>query len=213
MYRTGDLARRAEDGTIAFAGRADRQVKLRGFRVEPGEIEAVLAGDPAVRQAVVAVRDDLSGGRGLAAYLVPAQRPDETLDTARIRRRAASVLPDYMVPSAFVVLEELPLNGNGKVDLAALPRPESVVNGSGPARTALEETLCGLFTDVLQCPPVGVRDNFFQLGGHSLLAIRLCGRIGTATGHPVTIREVFDHPTVAGLAKHLAADARTGGKR
>jgi amino acid adenylation domain-containing protein len=210
MYRTGDLARRAADGTITFSGRADRQIKLRGFRVEPGEIEAVLADDPAVRQAVVTVHDDLPGGRGLIGYVVPTAGFDERLDIEQVRRRAASALPDYMLPAAFVVLNELPLNGNGKIDLAALPRLEPASHASTPARTALEETLCSLFTDVLQCPPVGVRDNFFQLGGHSLLAIRLCGRIGTATGHPVTVRELFEHPTVAGLASHLAGSSGKG---
>lgn len=205
LYRTGDLARRAADGTITFAGRADRQVKLRGFRIEPGEVETALAGHPDVGRAVVTVREDLPGGRALVAYLVPSA--DREPDVAAIRAHLAAALPAYLVPSAFVVLPELPLTPHGKVDRAALPRPERTGGDGAAPRTPLETALCELYRDILQCPPVGVDDNFFELGGHSLLAIRLGRSIQAATGRDVTIREVFRFPTVARLAAHLAATA------
>ncbi|MFI8966493.1 amino acid adenylation domain-containing protein [Streptomyces sp. NPDC053493] len=203
MYRTGDLVRWTADGDIEYVGRADGQIKLRGFRIEPAETENVLLGDPAVRDARVLVREDVPGDRRLVAYVVPTvgARPDE----AALAQRVGRALPAYMVPSAFVVLDALPLNANGKVDRAALPAPRVRVTDTRPPRTPHEELLAGLFADVLAVPEVGVDDNFFALGGHSLLAARLLARVRTATGAELGLRELFEHPTVATLAGVLAS--------
>ncbi|MYV55230.1 condensation domain-containing protein, partial [Streptomyces sp. SID3212] len=201
MYRTGDLVRWTESGSVEYVGRADGQVKLRGFRIEPGEVENALAADPEVRAACVLVREDIPGDRRLVAYVVPAPgaRPDE----ADLARRLGRTLPAYMVPSAFVPLDALPLNANGKVDRRALPVPRAAVTTSGVPRTAYEEVLAGLFADVLGMAAVGVDDNFFSLGGHSLLATRLIGRTRAALGAELDLRTLFDHPTVASLAAVL----------
>ena len=210
MYRTGDLARQHEEGFLTFAGRVDRQVKLRGFRVEPGEIEAALRDLPGVAQAVVSVRDDLPGGRGLAAYVVPSRRNGEPsdVDVENVLRQLGEVLPRYLVPSAITVLPRLPLTANGKLDTSALPRPARMDPQDRQglvARSPLEDQLCKLFTEILQCPPVGVDHNFFRLGGQSLLAIRLIARIRAETDREVAIRDLFRHPTVARLAAHLSS--------
>ncbi|MFF9850446.1 amino acid adenylation domain-containing protein [Streptomyces litmocidini] len=203
MYRTGDLVRWTADGDVEYVGRADGQIKLRGFRIEPAETENVLLGDPAVRDARVLVREDVPGDRRLVAYVVPTPgaRPDE----AALAQRVGRALPAYMVPSAFVVLDALPLNANGKVDRAALPAPRVRVTDTRPPRTPHEELLAGLFADVLAVPEVGVDDDFFALGGHSLLAARLLARVRAATGGELGLRELFEHPTVASLAGVLAA--------
>ncbi|MFF2954225.1 amino acid adenylation domain-containing protein, partial [Kitasatospora sp. NPDC057965] len=201
MYRTGDLARRRPDGSVEFLGRTDHQVKVRGFRIEPGEIEAVLAAHPAVRQAAVLPHRDDTAGTRLVAYL--ATDPDA--DPAELRAHAAAALPDYMVPAAFVTLEALPLNVNGKLDRAALPAPDFTASTGGRApRTPREEILCGLFADVLGLTgAVTVDDDFFALGGHSLLATRLLSRVRATLGAELGIRDVFEAPTVAGLAERL----------
>ncbi|MGW5720133.1 amino acid adenylation domain-containing protein [Amycolatopsis sp. NPDC003865] len=188
MYRTGDLVRRRPDGALEFAGRADQQLKIRGFRVEPGEVEAALTADASVARAVVIAR---SGS--LVAYVAPAGDP------AALRARLADRLPDHLVPSTIVVLPELPLNASGKLDRAALPDPEVRTSGR-VARTPAEQALCDLFADVLGVPQVGPDDGFFALGGHSLLATRLVGRIRALLGVEVPIRAVFDAPTPARLA-------------
>ncbi|MGV9779717.1 condensation domain-containing protein, partial [Streptosporangium sp. NPDC003464] len=212
MYRTGDLVRRRDDGTWEFVGRADGQVKIRGFRIELGEIEAVLARHPAVAQAVTLARRDQPGDSRLVAYLVP-QDPPGTAGSGepagRVRRYAEETLPAYMVPSSFVVLDALPLNHNGKVDRRALPAPETATSGAAP-RTPVEEILCGLFTQVLGTPGIGVDDDFFALGGHSLLAMRVVTGIRSALSVELQVRAVFEEPTVAGLAA-LVERARTGG--
>ncbi|MGW1185478.1 amino acid adenylation domain-containing protein [Streptomyces drozdowiczii] len=201
MYRTGDLVRWTAAGDIEYVGRADGQVKLRGFRIEPAETEHVLLTDPDVRGACVVVREDTPGDRRLVAYVVPA--PGARPDTAALTRRAGRTLPAYMVPSAFVLLDALPLNPNGKVDRRALPAPR-VHTGAGRApRTAYEEVLAGLFADVLGVGAVGIDDSFFALGGHSLLATRLTGRVRAALGVELPLSTLFDHPTVASLAAAL----------
>ena len=199
MYRTGDLARWRSDGVLEFLGRADAQVKLRGFRIEPGEIEAVLAAQPGVSQAaVIARRDRRGGGQRLIGYVVAAA--GAVLDTAALRAALSRQLPDYMVPSALVVLERLPLTPNGKLDRRALPEPElGSAHSHRAPRTPQETILCSLFAEVLGLERVGIDDNFFERGGDSIVSIQLVSRARRA-GLSITPRMVFQHQTVEALA-------------
>ncbi|GAA3021855.1 amino acid adenylation domain-containing protein [Streptosporangium longisporum] len=207
MYRSGDVARRTPDGTLEYLGRADQQVKVRGFRIEPGEIEAVLAEDPAVAQAVVVVREDQPGRRRLVAYAAPV--PGTRPDPAALRARAADALPDYMVPAVVVVLDRLPVTPSGKLDRGGLPAPDFTAGTTGRApRTPREELLCGLFARALDVERVGVDDSFFDLGGDSIISIKLV-TMARQEGLDIAPRDVFTHKTVAALAetvKDLAPD-------
>ncbi len=205
MYRTGDLVRRRPDGDLEFLGRTDDQVKIRGFRVEPGEVETVLAGHDLVAQAVVTAGEDRLGERRLIAYAIPVPDSGLTPDSAPalLRDFLRDRLPDHLVPATVVVLDTVPLSPNGKVDRRALPVPDFAgAAGSGTPRGPVEELLCGLFAEVLGLPRVGVDDDFFALGGHSLLAARLAARVREATGVALSVRQVFEAPTVALMAEH-----------
>ncbi|MET0399653.1 MAG: amino acid adenylation domain-containing protein [Longimicrobiaceae bacterium] len=203
LFRTGDRVRWTGDGELEFLGRTDTQVKVRGFRIEPGEVEAALAADPAVREAVVLVREDVPGEKRLVGYVVPAA---DGVRAAELRERLSARLPEHMVPSALVVLDGFPLSPNGKVDRRALPAPEAAGSAEHVApRTPTEEILAGIWADVLRLERVGVHDDFFALGGHSLLATRVASRVGEALGTEMPLRLLFEHPTLAGLAERVDA--------
>ncbi|MGV9878666.1 amino acid adenylation domain-containing protein, partial [Streptomyces sp. NPDC003379] len=214
MYRTGDLVRRRPDGALEFVGRADEQVKIRGYRIEPGEAENALLRLPAVAQAAVVVRSDADGAPALAAYLVPNE--GATVDPTAVRDDLGELLPAYLVPATFTVLDAIPLTPNGKTDRKALPDPAAAEETSGTApRTARESALCALFAQVLKSERVGIDDNFFDLGGHSLQVARLVLLIRSEFGVECGVETVFDAPTVRALAARLTdeadpADAPTG---
>ncbi|MDH3438906.1 MAG: amino acid adenylation domain-containing protein, partial [Betaproteobacteria bacterium] len=205
MYRSGDLARYCPDGSIEFLGRLDDQVKIRGFRIEPGEVEAVLCEHPAVRQAVVQVREDASGDKRLVAYVVPAD-PSLT-DIEPLRALLRERLPDYMRPVPYVLLEHLPLTANGKVDRKALPAPDARAYTTGVYEAPvgeIEATLAQIWAEVLRLERVGRNDNFFNLGGHSLLATKVVSRARDRFDLHLPLRLMFEEPTVKGLADCIA---------
>jgi amino acid adenylation domain-containing protein len=209
LYRTGDLARWLPDGSVEFLGRIDTQVKIRGFRIEPGEVEAALAALPGVRAAAVGVRPDAEGEKRLVAWVVPS---DGGIADTELRVALRRGLPDFMVPALFVPLAALPLTPNGKVDRNALPEPAAAGSvGGGAPRTPLEELLAGLWTDLLGVPAVGAEDDFFALGGHSLLAVQFVSRVRETCGVEVSLRSVFERPTLSAMAAEVERALRQGG--
>jgi len=209
-YRTGDLAMWTPDGQIQFLGRIDTQIKLRGQRIELEEIEVVLASHPAVAHAVVALRADLPGGDGLAAYLVPADNASPPAP-AELRRHLAATLPGYMIPAAYVTLTELPLSPTGKINRAALPAPAATDTAHAdytPPRTPTEHLIAAVFTDILTHPRIGANDNFFDLGGNSLQVALVLDRVAEATGVALLLRHFYTAPTVADTAS--AVDEYSG---
>jgi amino acid adenylation domain-containing protein len=207
LYKTGDLVRWSAEGVLEFLGRLDHQVKLRGFRVELGEVEAVLGQHPGVREAVVVAREDGPGERRLVGYVVAE---GDGLVVGELRGFLQRRLPEYMVPAVFVELAALPLTTSGKVDRRGLPVPAAPVVGGLAPRTAVEEVLAGLWAEVLELERVGVEDDFFELGGHSLLATRLVSRIrSTLRVELLPLRTLFENPTVASLAHTITTDYGT----
>jgi amino acid adenylation domain-containing protein len=205
MYGSGDLARYLPDGNLEFVGRADHQVKLRGYRIEPDEVAVMLGAHPAVSQAVVMVRDDVPGGRALVAYVTPdAAAPRPAPD--ELRRHLLGLLPEHMVPAFFVVLDVMPLTTVGKVDRRALPPPapaEAPALRPEPARTPLEAAIAEVWRQVLGVAAVRLQDNFFDLGGHSLLMVQLRQRLADRLERPIELVDLFTHPTVGAQAAHL----------
>ncbi|MBI3848234.1 MAG: AMP-binding protein, partial [Planctomycetes bacterium] len=202
LYRTGDLARRRADGDVEYLGRVDDQVKIRGFRIELGEVEAVLAEHPSVREAVVIARGE-AGDRRLVAYVVCRTE----VSTSELRPHVASQLPEYMVPSAFVKLDALPLTRNGKIDRRALPAPDGIrpsdVRPFVSPRDDVEAAVARAFDEALGVSPIGATDDFFELGGHSMLAVRAIAAIRTRLGIDVPLAAIFEAPTVERLAARL----------
>jgi amino acid adenylation domain-containing protein len=204
LYKTGDLVRYLRDGNIEYLGRIDNQVKIRGFRIELGEIEAVLSQHPHVRETVVIASENITGGKQLVAYVVPHQQSAPSISD--LRRFLKEQLPDYMMPSAFVVLEALPLTPNGKVDRRALRTPEKPNEREESfvaPRTPIEEMLASIWENILSIDPVGIHDNFFELGGHSLLATQVISRVRDTFAVELPLRSLFEAPTVAGLAERV----------
>jgi amino acid adenylation domain-containing protein len=210
LYKTGDLARYLPDGTIEFLGRTDHQIKLRGLRIELGEIEAVLRQHLAIREVVVTAREDMPGDTRLVAYLVPLQRPTPT--PGALRRFLKAKLPEYMIPTAFVFLDALPLTSSGKVNRLALPAPGAICSPSErPAvapQTPVQEQLRDIWGQLLGLACPGIHDNFFELGGHSLLAVQLMHRVRQTFGQDLPLTTLLQAPTIAGLAACMAAPAQ-----
>jgi aryl carrier-like protein len=210
VYRTGDLGRYLPTGDVEFAGRTDFQVKIRGFRIEPGEIEAVLTRHPAIRECIVIARDGAGGEKRLVAYLIP----HEQVGGGALRDLRAWLkdrLPEAMIPAAFVNLERLPLNPNGKVDRRALPEPGQDALAEAGAFVAptneTERTIAAVLQDVLGQDRIGIHDNFFELGGNSLLLVRAHARLRESIGGDLQVVDLFSHPTVAMLAVYLGRGA------
>ncbi len=202
LYRTGDLVRYHPNGTLEFLGRMDYQAKVRGFRIEPGEIETVLGRYPTVTKNVVVVRESTPGDKRLIAYIVPDKGHSPT--SQDLRRYLQERLPDYMIPSDFVLLQDLPLTTTGKVDRRALPLPEHSSSNFVPPGTPIEQLLADLWAEVLQVEQVGIYDNFFEMGGHSLLATRLVSRLRSTLQIEIPLQSIFEAPTIASLALKIA---------
>jgi amino acid adenylation domain-containing protein len=215
FYRTGDLVRHLKDGRLEFVGRSDNQVKVRGFRIEVGEIESALKQHPAVSQVAVVATADEDGDKRLVAYVVAGKK--RTPSSEELRNHLRAKLPEYMVPAVFLTLDRLPLSRSGKVNRHALPAVAkarvSDLDGYVAPRTPIEEILTGIWAEVLKVDRVGVHDNFFDLGGHSLLATQLMSRVRTAFELEVSLRSLFDGPTVGDLAQRIEATLRSGNKQ
>jgi amino acid adenylation domain-containing protein len=208
LYRTGDRVRQRPDGVLEFLGRIDRQVKVRGFRVEPGEVEAALARHPEVREVAVDPRPDAAGGIRLVAWIVSVSPASAPL-SGELREFLGETLPEHMIPSAFVTLAELPLTPNGKIDYSALPEPKGDwLGGYTAPATPTEERLAGLWAETLGCARVGVQDSFFALGGHSLLGMRVLARVRDLFGVDLPLAVLLGEPTVAAMARALEAVRR-----
>jgi amino acid adenylation domain-containing protein len=211
LYKTGDRARYLPDGQIDFLGRIDNQVKVRGYRIEPGEIEQVFKQYPTVMDIVVIVREDMPGDKRLVAYL--AARSGQVLEAGDLRNFGKEKLPQYMMPAAFVVLQSLPLTPNGKVDRKALPAPEKADAGADapylPPQTELERIVTDIWQHVLQIEHVGLNDNFFDLGGHSLLMIQVQGKLRAALKRNISITDLFKYPNVSDLVAYLGEKGST----
>jgi amino acid adenylation domain-containing protein len=201
LYKTGDVARYRSDGNIEYLGRSDHQIKIRGLRVELGEIEAALGKLPGIKECTVILKATDPANQRLIAYLLS----DNTeIDTALLTQSLKSILPEYMIPSAFVVLPEWPLSANGKIDRKRLPEPAlNFVDHYEAARNDTEQTLVDIWSTLLRVEKIGIHDNFFELGGHSLLATQMASRIRTALACSLELKAIFEHPTIAELAVHL----------
>lgn len=208
LYRTGDLVRRREDGAIEFLGRIDNQVKIRGFRIELGEIEAALLKHGAVRKAVVLAREDKAGDKKLVAYVEPD--PGQTADAVGLKSHLKQSLPDFMVPSAFVVLEHLPLSPNGKIDRKALPAPEwkATERVFQSAADEIEQKILKIWEHTLGVQPIGVTDNFFDLGGHSLLAVKVFAQFEKVFERKLPLATLFKAPTIRQLAEIIRGESK-----
>jgi arthrofactin-type cyclic lipopeptide synthetase B len=210
VYRTGDLARYLADGSIEYLGRIDSQVKIRGLRVELGEIEARLEECEGVGRCAVLLREDVPGDKRLAAYYVP--RPGAEVQEARLRNLLQKILPPYMVPQHFIELGQMPLTASGKVDRKALPKPDVLRKAQGEyaaPQSKAEEEVAKIWQELLGTEKVGRRDNFFELGGHSLLVLRMVGRLRKTFSARLSVLDVFRSPTVEGLAAVLSGEPKT----
>ncbi|HYG34520.1 MAG TPA: non-ribosomal peptide synthetase, partial [Clostridia bacterium] len=211
LYKTGDQARYLADGTIEFLGRLDHQIKLRGFRIELGEIESIVREQPGVQDCVVIAREVAPHDFRLVAYVVPAAKPAPAVSS--FRERLKQKLPDYMVPSAFMLLDKLPLTPNGKLNRRALPAPESRIQPETPAmppRSLTEKKLAEIWCNVLGRKAIGIHDNFFEQGGHSLLATQVVSQVRTALDKSFSIVQLFRHPTIYALAQFLSHQSVSG---
>ena len=217
LYRTGDLVRRRPaDAELEFLGRVDHQVKVRGYRIEPGEIEAELLKLQAIKQCAVVVKGDSDSDKRLVAYIVPLE--GEAANREQISKLLEQRLPAYMVPSVFVVINEMPLTVNGKVDRKRLPEPderpqEQPEDEDLRARSAIEEIVGGIWAEVLKLKRVGLDENFFEKGGHSLLATQVMSRVREVMGVEVGLREMFERPTVRGLSEAIEKQRAAGRER
>jgi hypothetical protein len=217
MYRTGDLARWRENGIVEFLGRTDQQIKVRGHRIEPGEIEHLLASEDTVAEALVGAREDAADDQRLVAYVVPRGAPP---DPRSLREMLAAHLPEYMLPAQIVCVERIPRTPNGKIDRGALALPRETPRAQAsvaPPENELETRLAVLWQETLGVERVGVEDNFFDLGGHSLLAVRIhcrlgdLARAGELSAKPVSLTDLFRFPTIRALARFLGSGAAHGG--
>jgi aryl carrier-like protein len=205
LYKTGDLARYRSDGNVEYLGRIDHQVKIRGFRIELGEIEAVLGQHPKVRETVVVAREDIPNNQRLVAYVVPAS--EITFSAQELRDYIKEKLPDYMVPSAIVELNKLPLSPNGKIDRRALPVPEiqrlDLKEAYEAPNSEVERAIAKIWLEILHLEQVGINDNFFDLGGNSLLMVQINHKLREILNYDISVVEMFQNPTIKSLAKYI----------